>query len=129
MDQRNPPSPQKRILVVEDDPSVRLVTQTALRQAGYFCTVCVDGDQAIERMKRESYDLLITDYLLPGPNGIDVVRWAQSQKGSAKSIVITGYPSEELKKQCNELGVARLLVKPEYNAVSLPAVVKEVLGS
>ena len=62
---------EKRILLVEDDHVYRTLVLSSLRNLGYNCSFCVDGNQATKTLSREKYDLLICDYLLPGINGVE----------------------------------------------------------
>jgi CheY-like chemotaxis protein len=87
---------EKRILIIEDDHVYRTVLMSTLRKAGYNCTFCIDGDQAIKKLKQEKFDFLICDYLLPGTNGISIIRLAREQGIETPALLITNYPSELL---------------------------------
>ena len=117
-----------KILLVEDEASYRALLQSVLRKAGHQCVACINGDQAIEKLKRESFDLLILDYLLPGPNALDVLRWAHSQKIFTHAFIITAYPSEQLKHDCEGLEHTQLLIKPDFEVTTLPALIAKKLG-
>jgi len=63
-----------RILLVEDDPSIREVTAIGLRQAGFTVVTADDGRQALERYTAEPFDLVLLDVMLPGLDGLEVAR-------------------------------------------------------
>ena len=63
-----------RILLVEDDPSIREVTAIGLRNAGFGVTAAADGVDALERFRSEPFDLVLLDIMLPRMDGLDVCR-------------------------------------------------------
>jgi hypothetical protein len=68
--------PQTRILLAEDDDSLRAFLTRALERAGYAVRACADGDEAITALDDGPYDLLLTDIVMPGADGIEVAREA-----------------------------------------------------
>jgi two-component system, OmpR family, response regulator MtrA len=64
----------ERILLVEDDPSIREVTAIGLRNAGFAVTTAVDGVEGLERFRAEPFDLALLDVMLPRMDGLDVAR-------------------------------------------------------
>ncbi len=63
-----------RILLVEDDPSIREVTALGLRGAGFTVTTAADGAEGLERWRAETPDLVLLDVMLPGLDGLEVLR-------------------------------------------------------
>ncbi len=63
-----------RVLVAEDEPATAHLLRAALRRGGYACTVVGDGARALERLRQGGVDVLLTDWLMPGLNGIDLIR-------------------------------------------------------
>ena len=63
-----------RILLVEDDPSIREVTAIGLRNAGFAVTTAVDGIDGLERFRGEPFDLVLLDVMLPRLDGYEVCR-------------------------------------------------------
>jgi CheY-like chemotaxis protein len=118
---------EKRILLVEDDANYRTVVLTILRKAGLNCTFCVDGDHAIKKLAQEKYDLIIVDYLLPGPNGIEVIQWARKHGIDTPALIITNYPSDDLDKTNKALGHTKILAKSLFTTSSIPAIVQGLL--
>jgi DNA-binding response OmpR family regulator len=118
---------EKRILLVEDEASYRAVVLATLRKAGLKCSFCVDGDHAIKKLEQEKFDLIIVDYLLPGPNGFEIIQWARNQGIETSALLITNYPSDDLNKTHKVLEHTKILPKSAFTASSIPAIVQELL--
>jgi DNA-binding response OmpR family regulator len=63
-----------RVLLVEDDRSIREVTSLGLERAGFRVVSCGNGEEALERVRREPFDLILLDVMLPGKDGLEVCR-------------------------------------------------------
>ena len=89
-------SSTKSVLLVDDDHAVRTVLGEQLREMGFSVDEASDGGSAIERLKRNvSYDVLLTDYAMPGMNGLDTIRSAIHQRPSIHALLMTGYADED----------------------------------
>ena len=102
---------EKRILLIEDDHVYRTLLLSTLRTMGFKCSFCVDGDQAIKTLAREKFDLLICDYLLPGTNGVEIIRLARSQGIDIPALLITNYPTEVMHISNKALGRTKIISK------------------
>jgi two-component system NtrC family sensor kinase len=88
-------SAEGTILVVEDDPGVANVLHELLTQLGYAVTLASSGSEALERMERRDFDLLLTDVVMPGSvNGLQLARTVRSRDPRMPIIVMTGYAAE-----------------------------------
>lgn len=101
-----------RILLVDDDDSLRRVLSFKLTQRGYILETAADGNQAIERLRSSDFDLLITDIRMPGINGIELLNRLQTICPEIGTIVITAHGSDNLKEEAHRLGVVVYLTKP-----------------
>jgi len=101
-----------RILVVDDEPSIRDLLAKTLALAEYDVDVAADGRAALDRMRYESYDLLIADLKMPGIDGLSVIREAKRYKADLPVIIITGYSTESAAIEAVNLGVSGYLTKP-----------------
>ena len=119
---------EKRILLIEDEPNYRALILTVLRKAGIHCTSCTNGDLAIKKLSQETFDLAILDYLLPGPNAIDIVRWMRTQKINTPALIITNYPSDDLTTKSKALSKTKLIPKPTFDPANIPAIVQDMLA-
>jgi excisionase family DNA binding protein len=102
----------QRILVVDDEESIRELLSKALALAEYEVDTVPDGRQAIERLRLGHYDLLITDLKMPGIDGLSLIREAKRLSADLPVIIITGYSSESSAIEALNLGVAGYLTKP-----------------
>jgi excisionase family DNA binding protein len=101
-----------RILVVDDEDTVRDLIARALLGAGYDVAVAANGPAALERLAESGTDLLITDLRMPGMDGLSLIREARKTAPGLPVIVITGFSTEETAADAVALGVAGYLTKP-----------------
>jgi DNA-binding response OmpR family regulator len=120
---------EKRILLVEDDHVYRTLLLTALRAEGFNCTFCIDGNQAIKTLSREKFDLIITDYLLPGTNGVEIIRLTREQGIDTPALLITNYPTEVLHISNKALGRMKIISKISSNTTNMLKIVQGMLNS
>jgi two-component system, cell cycle response regulator CpdR len=85
-----------RILLAEDDESMRLFLTRALKRAGHDVEDHCDGEAAFEALERRAYDLLLTDIVMPGMDGIELARRAADVDPAMKIVFITGFAAVEL---------------------------------
>jgi excisionase family DNA binding protein len=101
-----------RILVVDDEASIRDLLAKTLALAEYDVDTAPDGRSALERLRLYPYDLLIADLKMPGIDGLAVIREAKRLKADLPIIIITGYSTEAAAIEAVNLGVAGYLTKP-----------------
>ncbi len=101
-----------RILVVDDESSIRDLLAKTLALADYEVDTAADGRAALERLRLYPYDLLIADLKMPGIDGLSVIREAKRLKAGLPVIIITGYSTETAAIEAVNLGVAGYLTKP-----------------
>jgi len=107
-----PISGRPRVLVVDDEASIRDLLAKTLALAEYDVDVSPDGRSALERMRMHPYDLLIADLKMPGMDGLAVIREAKRYKADLPVIIITGFSTESSAIEAVNLGVAGYLTKP-----------------
>ena len=120
---------EKRILLVEDDHVYRTLVLSSLRNLGYNCSFCVDGNQATKTLSREKYDLLICDYLLPGTNGVEIIRLAREQGIDVPALLITNYPTEVMHVSNKALGRTKIISKISFSPTNMLKIVQSMLES
>ncbi len=101
-----------RVLVVDDEASIRDLLSKTLALAEYDVDLAPDGRAAIERLRILPYDLLITDLKMPGVDGLAVIREARRLKADIPVIIITGFSTEASAIEAVNLGVSGYLTKP-----------------
>ena len=111
-----------RILLAEDDDSLRGFLARALERAGYEVTSCADGEEALDALDEGDWDLLLTDIVMPGVDGIEVARQAAARFHGLRIMFITGFAAVALAAGDRAPPGARVLSKP----VHLREIVSEV---
>ena len=117
-----PPRPMSHILLAEDDDSLRGFLARALERAGHQVRVCADGDEAVDALDDGPYDLLLTDIVMPGTDGIEVARIAAARSPGLCIMFITGFAAVALSAGTRAPEGAKVLSKP----VHLREIVSEV---
>jgi CheY-like chemotaxis protein len=102
----------KRVLVVDDDPVIGESFDRVLTPKGYAVIHAASGDQALERLAAEDYDLVYTDLKMPGVSGIEVARRVRASRPWLPVVIVTGYGSAENHARAREVGVSAFLDKP-----------------
>jgi DNA-binding NtrC family response regulator len=100
------------ILILDDEPIVGDRLKPALEKCGYTVETLTDSQEAIDRLARKRYDLLITDLKMSGPSGLDVLRFVKEQSPGTGVIVITGYATAEQAKESMKSGAVDFIAKP-----------------
>ena len=101
-----------RVLVVDDESSIRELLAKTLALAEYDVDTAPDGRAALERLRLGHYDLLIADLKMPGMDGLTLIREAKRLKADIPVIIITGFSTESSAIEAVNLGVAGYLTKP-----------------
>src|SRR4029079_5468021 len=95
-----------RVLVVDDERSMRELLSIVLRRDGYDVLIAEDGAAGLELLKRERIDILITDIRMPQMNGVDLLREAKRIAPDIISIVMTAFASTDTAVEALRLGAA-----------------------
>ncbi|TWT86597.1 Transcriptional regulatory protein ZraR [Pseudobythopirellula maris] len=103
---------KKRILIADDEPLYLRTTGQLLRKAGYECVCVPDGKEALERLHKEPFDLILSDLNMPGNLKLELLQQGRSQWPHIPLIVITGVPSLPTAIESVRLGIADYLLKP-----------------
>ena len=104
--------PAKRILLAEDDDSMRGFLERALERAGYHVVAYANGRDALEQIKPNAFTLLLTDIVMPLMDGIELARRASEIDPQLKIMFITGFAAVTLNNGVETPKDARVLSKP-----------------
>lgn len=101
-----------RILVVDDEPDVRMYVERALRLEGHEVVSTFDGFMALSALREASYDLLLTDIAMPGMDGITLSLQAERDYPTMKILLMTGYAHERQRAHNLDVLVHEVMSKP-----------------
>ncbi|CAH2400401.1 MAG: response regulator [Mesorhizobium sp.] len=118
-----------KLLIVEDDESVRTLAARALERAGHMIDIAADGAQglALIRAARGGYDLVVSDIRMPGMDGIQMAKAAASLFPAMKILLMTGYADQ--RERAEELnGVIVDVVQKPFTLAEIRARVEQALA-
>ncbi len=101
-----------KLLIVDDEEVMRDFLGEVLSEEGYRLDFASDGNEAIEKIKKVDYRVIITDIRMPKVEGTEVLRVAKEVSPGTEVIIITGYASKEAADKCERLGAIAYLSKP-----------------
>ncbi|MBK7864767.1 MAG: response regulator [Archangiaceae bacterium] len=103
----------RRILVVDDEEGVTSALRRSLRREGYEIATSNDPKEALVRLKTETFDLLISDHLMPGMTGTEFTKICRDRYPDMMRLMLTGQPETQMViKAINEGEVYRFVTKP-----------------
>ena len=103
---------QPRILVVDDDESLRRVTEVQLQEEGYDVATAASGEEALQRLEGGPYDLVISDLKMPGMSGVDLLREVRQRHPEVVVILLTAFGTVETAVEAMKLGAYDYVTKP-----------------
>ncbi len=101
-----------KVLVVEDDPEMLALLRQHLAGEGYLVVTTNKGVEALDRLRTESFDVILTDLKMPGVDGMEILRAARGAQGDARVILITAFGSIETAIQAIREGAYDYVTKP-----------------
>lgn len=119
----------KKILLVEDEDFIRELYVRQLTKAGFEVKSAADGQTGLDFLKKEAFDLILLDIMLPGMNGLQVLREFKTQnpKSPTITILLTNLGQEAVIKEGFELGAQAYLIKASYTPDQVVNEVKNAL--
>lgn len=108
----DPAAARRRILIVDDEATIRTLLVDVITASCYEIDTANDGADAIEKLEREHFDLVITDMVMPNANGLDVLNASKGLERDRPVIIITGFPSVATAVKLASLGAADYITKP-----------------
>ena len=117
-----------RVLVVDDEASIRDLLSKTLALAEYDVDTAADASTALGRVRASEYDLLIADLRMPGMDGLTLIRQVKRIRAELPVIIITGYSSESTAIEAVNLGVTGYLRKP-FRVPEVLAAAAKALGT
>jgi len=102
----------RKLFIVDDDKDLLSILADVFSEEDYSVDTCSDGLEAIERCRTKAYDLIITDIMLPGASGIEILREAKKIRPETLVILITGFASLETAINAIREGAYDYITKP-----------------
>lgn len=110
-----------RILAVDDEEAIRAILKIILERAGYLCDTAASADEAISRLRDNQYDVILTDIMMPGMNGIELLELIRKREDEIAVIILTAL---------NDIDVSiRTLKSGAYDYISKPFRLDDVIIS
>jgi CheY-like chemotaxis protein len=101
-----------KILLIDDDEWIRDSLSIFFEAEGCHIVSVETAEEGLEALRSQKYDIIITDYKLPGMDGIEFLKQIQTSQQNAKKIMITAYKSETVIQEAKKAGVQHLIAKP-----------------
>lgn len=101
-----------RLLIVEDDPTLRAFLEAAAADQGLTPQIAARGDDALRILAKQDFDLVLTDVKLPGADGLAVLRAARERNPETQVVMMTAYATVDLAVEAMKAGAREFLQKP-----------------
>ena len=103
---------KSKIMIVDDEDTVCRSIKKALSREEYDIDVALSGEGALKMEKQKSYDVIIVDLMMPGINGMELLKSLKSVSPAVQVVMITGYPTMKNTLQAMQIGAFEFLPKP-----------------
>jgi DNA-binding response OmpR family regulator len=114
------------IAIIEDDPLLRESLSLFLRVKGCRVETFGSAEEAVDAAKPGRFDIVVSDYLLPGENGLSFLRRVREDSGGAGTMLITAHAREDVRGGARAAGIDSLLPKP-FSTDELEAVLRRIV--
>ncbi len=103
---------ESSILIVDDDRDVLDLADYFFRDAGFEVHCAENAWQALEKIRGNRFSMMITDYNMPGMDGLELAEKAREIAPGLRIVMVTGHPSQELSEQAAGAGIEVVIEKP-----------------
>jgi len=116
----------KKILVVDDAGPVIILCVNVLQSLGYLVKGASRGENALDLIRSEHFDLMVLDYKMPGMNGFQVFAEARVLRPDMAFLLATAHATPEIIQEARQMGFSSILLKP-FSSAELRAAVEKAL--
>ena len=119
----------KKILLAEDDPFIAEIYTTSLKTAGFEMALAVDGKECIEKTKKEKFDLILLDLLMPKMDGFTTLKYLKedSKSKDIPVIILTNIGEKEKIEKGIKLGAIDYLIKTNFSPEEIIEKIEKIL--
>ena len=103
---------KRKVLIVDDEEAIRNLLRLTLEEEGFDVQVAFNGKEAVEKLKTESFEVLLTDIKMPIMDGIELLKMARELNPEIAAILITGFPGIDTVRDARRLLAFDYIVKP-----------------
>jgi len=123
------PVADKKILVAEDSITARTLLKNILETSGYIVTTAIDGKDAMDKVRKETFDLIVSDIEMPGVNGFELTEKIKGDKALSEIpvVLVTALESREDRERGIEAGADAYIVKSSFDQDNLLDVIKRLV--
>ncbi|MEA3354800.1 MAG: response regulator [Campylobacterota bacterium] len=119
----------KKIMIIDDELDILDVLERFLSRSGrYEISAFSNPEIALQKAKSESYDLILSDIMMPQVSGMDILKGVKSHNRMTKVILMTAYSNKHKEQQSNEYGVDGYIHKPFQNLKVVEDVINKTIG-
>jgi len=104
--------PPKKVLIVDDEKGIRFLLSEVLNRQGFEVSLASDGQESLDKLEKDRFDLVVTDINMPRLDGVDMLRRMKRTGRTEKVIVMTGDPSDRRLSDTEIPNLVTRLVKP-----------------
>lgn len=124
------PSEGSKVLLIEDDLFISEIYKRNLEMAGYKVDIAMGGFEGREKVKANSYDMVLLDLMLPGVNGLDILKDIKGSDATKKTpvIIVSNLEQDEIIEQGLLLGAAKYLTKSRITPQDMVSAVNQIVG-
>lgn len=116
-----------KILVADDQESMRQIISNLLKEAGHSVTIVEDGAQALDELQKSDFDLIVADVNMPRLNGLEFLKKAKEAKPGTKIVFVTGMLEESVRLAAQKMDLDGLILKPFDQAGALETINKVLI--
>ena len=117
----------KKILIAEDEKPLSRALELKLLNSGFEPRVAEDGQSALDLLKKEKFDLVLLDLIMPNISGFDVLEQMQALKNKTPVVVISNLGQKEDLERVKKLGVKKYFIKSDINIAEIVDFIKDFL--
>jgi len=119
---------KRRVLIVDDEPQIRDMLREWLTRAGYDVMDAPDGKQAIEILRKQSFDVVVADILMPEKDGLEVIMYLQRENPLTKCVAISSPSNRVFLQSAQLLGATRVVEKP-FTGAEVERAIRDAIGA